>query len=188
MNDGYDFGAIQALKFGSVELRIYATPELGPLSCSRWCACRLSGQRRIPVSSRASKREQFREYLKVSPCRPALSSVTVCSVALAPVDREAPPCKKSSTTKREIVSEAHRGSDRRKTTSDTFAVSSSKSKSKPATDGQARTGLTRSSLFSASRTLRANRPGIAVICLHSAVHMTGIISLGRLLPLPQTMR
>ena len=29
---------------------------------------------------------------------------------------------------------------------------------------------------------------IVVICLHSAVHMTGIISLGRFLPLPQIMR
>ncbi len=99
------------------------------------------------------------------------------------------PWQKSSTTKREIASEAHRGSDRRKTTSDTFAVSSPKGKSKPASDGQARTGLDPIKHFGFLNASRESATRcIVAICLHSAVHMTGIISFGRFLPLPQTMR
>ena len=57
------------------------------------------------------------------------------------------PWQKSSTTKREVVSEAHRGSDRRKTTSDTFAVSSPKRKLSPRRTAKPGPGWTRSNLF-----------------------------------------
>jgi len=80
-------------------------------------------------------------------------------------------------------------SDRRKTTSDTFAVSSPKGKSKPASDGQARTGLDPIKHFGFLNASRESATRcIVAICLHSAVHMTGIISFGQFLPLPQAMR